>query len=415
LHSSTRTIRARRALRARLAVCASAVSVVALLAAMPVGASATESPVTPASVNVDSGELADIDVSALGLESSELASALVKLPALSAVPTGTLDSLIGLLPTNATLQDLLAEIKAATGVEITVGEAIGVALGDAVANPDILSHVLGEVASLLQGTPQAGALEALLTNLIGGLTPAQLTQLEGQLGASGSPAELAGTLLGKLANGELEGELATVLGDLGSTAATTGSEAASTLGMTAGKLASELGVGEEALNAASGTSTPLGSLGGVLDSLAGPAGLTLATEPSTPGGTSTTNGGSTTTTSDTSMTSMSASTTSPGIASPRKTSTAPGKVKIISHRVKGHVLVLVVHVPSAGETTVSGAHAKRELRKTKAAKTMTFKVPLTDAAIADVRRRHKLKVKLTAAFKPASGAASAASATFEVR
>jgi hypothetical protein len=389
-----------------------AMSVAALLTAMPVGAAASGSQVTPASVNVNSGELANVDISALGLESSELASALAKAPALSTLPTGTLDSLIAGLPTNSTLQDVLAEVKAATGVEVTTGEALGVVLGNAAANPDVLSHLLGEVASLLHGTPQAGALETVLTNLISGLTPAQLQQLESQLGATGSPAELAGALAGKLANGELDGELATVLGELGTTAASTGSQAATTAGMTAGKLASELGMGEAALKAASGTSTPLGSLGGFLDTLAGPAGLTLATVPSSPGSTTTTNGGSTTT--STSTTSASTSTTTPA-ATADKSSAVTGKVKIISHRLKRHMLVLVVRVPSAGELTVTGAHAKRELRRSTRAETMTLDVPLTNAAVADVRHRHKLKLRLQAAFKPVSGAASTTSAAFEVR
>jgi hypothetical protein len=405
--------RPRSVLRSRLAVSVPAISVLALLAVTPVGATADATPVTPASVNLSSGELANIDASALGLESSQLASALVKIPALSTLPTGTLDSLIAGLPTNSTLRQLLAEVKSATGVEVSTGEAVGVVLGDAATNPDALSHLLGTVTSLLNSTPQAGALASVLTNLIGGLTPTQLQQLESQLGATGSPAELADVLQSKLANGELESELSTVLGELGTTAATTGSQAATTAGTTAAELASELGVGEEDLKAASGTSTPLGSLGGYLDALAGPSGLTLGTVPSTPAGTTTTNGGSTTT-STTGNTSTSTS-TAPGVATPAKSPTGPGKVKIVSHKVKGHTLVLVVRVPSAGELTVTGAHAKRELKKSKGAATLTLRIPLSNAAVADVRRKHKLKLQLKAAFKPVSGAASAASATFDVR
>jgi hypothetical protein len=410
LYLSNGTNGARSILRTRLAVCVPAVSVVALLAAIPIGASASESSVTPASVNINAGELANLDASSLGLESSELASALVKAPALSALPTGTLDSLLAGLPTDGTLQDLLSEIKTATGVEVTAGEALGVVLGDAAANPEVLSQLLGEAPSLLHGTPQASALEAVLTNLISGLAPTQLQQLESQLGTSGNPAELASALAGKLANGELESELSTVLGELGTTAATTGSQAAATAGMSDGKLASELGVGEDALKAATGTSTPLGSLGGVLDALASPTGLTLATVPSD---TTTTNGGSTTT-SNTSTTNTSTS-ASPVAAASGKSSPVSGKVKIISHKLKGHMLVLVVRVPSAGELTVSGAHAKRELRKAKGAGTITLEVPLTSAAVADVRRTHKLKLRLEAAFRPTSGAVSTASASFEVR
>ncbi len=410
LHLSSPTNRPRSAPRSRLALSVPAMTVAALLAAMPAGASAGGTTVTPASVNVNSGELANIDISTLGLDSSELASALVKIPALSALPSGTLASLIAGLPADSTLQDLLAEVKASTGVEVTTGETVGVVLGDAAANPDVLSRLLGEIASLLPGTPQAGALETVLTNLISGLTPAQLQQLESQLGATGSPAELAATLAEKLANGELDSELATVLGELGTTAATTGSQAATTAGMTASKLASELGLGEGALKAASGTSTPLGSLNGFLDTLAGPTGLTLATVPNAPASTTTTNGGSTTT-NNTSMTNGA----TPGAATPGKSSTVSGKVKIVSHRVKGHMLVLVVRVPSAGTLTVTGTHTKRELRRAKRAGTMTLQIPLTNAAVAKVHRGHKLKIQLKAAFRPASGGASAASATFKVR
>jgi hypothetical protein len=170
-------------------------------------------------------------------------------------------------------------------------------------------------------------------------------------------------------------------------------------------------LGEETLKAASGTSTPLGSLGGFLDALASPTGLTLATVPNAPGSTTTTTNGGSTTTNSTSTT----STTTPGAVTPGKGSTAPGKVKIISHRVKGHMLVLVVRVPSAGELTVTGGHAKRELRRSKKAGTVTLEIPLTKAAVADVRRGHKLKIQLKAAFRSASGVASTASATFKVR
>ena len=411
MHFSNRTSRAHGNLRIRLAICVPAISAAVLLAVAPVAACASDSSVTPVAVNVTSGQLGALDLSGLGLESGQLASALARTPALSSLPSGTLNSLLGGLPTNNTLQDLLAEVKTATGVEVTTGEALGVVLGDAAANPDVLSNLLGKVSSLLHGTPQASALEALLTNLTGGLTPAQLQQLETQLGTTGTPAELAGTLASKLANGELNSELATILGELGTTTTTTGDQAATTVGTTVGKLAGELGVGEEVLKAASGTSTPLGSLGGFLDTLADPTGLTLATVPSTPG-TTTTNDGSTTT-NNTSTTNATSATT-PGAAA-HGVSSATGKVKILSHKLKGHALVLVVRVPSAGELAVTGAHAKRVLRKSKKAATVTLEIPLTNAAAADVRRGHRLKLQLKATFRPLSGTSSSASAAFEVR
>lgn len=224
-------------------------------------------------MTISSGEVGSIELGALGLESSQLASVLAKIPALGALPTGTLTTVIAGLPANSTLASLLSAIKSSTGVEVSTGEVTQVLLGDALTNPAVVSSLLADIAARVQGTPQAAQLAGVLANLLAGLTPSQLQQLESQLGASGSPAELASTLLGRLAHGELTSALSTVLGELGAMAPTTGAAVAQALGTAPGTLAGELGLGESALKSASGMSVPLGSGGGFFDILSSPGGL----------------------------------------------------------------------------------------------------------------------------------------------
>jgi hypothetical protein len=412
LTHSTQAFRSLRARFARRSFSASilVVSATMLIGAIPTGATASTAAVTPVSVNVSDGQLSTIDLNALGLESSQLASALVKIPALSAVPGGTLTSILTGLPANATLQDLLTAIKTATGIEVTAGEAIQAILGDAATNPAVLSTLLSDLASLLNGTPQGTQLEAVLGNLISGLNPAQLEQLETQLGTVGTPAELASALVGKLAAGELTSALTTALGELGTTTTTTGPLAATAAAATPSALAGELGLTEEALTKATGTSTPLGPLRGFLDVLGTPSGLTLGTVPSTSSNTTNTTGSTTTNSSSTTTASS-----TPVLTGAGKASTPPGKVKIISRKLERHKLVLVVQVPGAGKLTVGAAHAKRRVIKATKTATMTVAVALTNAAIASISHKHKLTLQVKVAFKPTSGSASSATTTVHYR
>jgi hypothetical protein len=392
------------------------ISIAGLLAAMP-SASAASTPgvtpagVTPVAVTVSSGELANLDVSALGLESSQLASALARIPALGALPTGTLQTVLGLLPSNASLTGLLTLIEGLTGVKVSIGEVTQVVIPDTLADPSGVTHLFSGVASLLEGTPQAGQLAQVLENLLGGLDAGQLQQLANQLGIGGGDlAELATALEQKLANGELLPALEGLLAQLGSPLATTAEQLESALGTTPAKLAEELGVPESVLNTLTGIELPLG-ISGLLTALVGKEGVTIGTLP--PNETVPGSGGSSSNTSTSSTTNSSTSTTvSPA---PTATTTAAagttvtlGKVKILSHKVKGHTLTLVVKTPSPGKLTVTAAHAKRVSKKVAKAGTTTLKVPLTKAGIASAKRHHKLNVQVKVAFKPTSGAASSA-------
>jgi hypothetical protein len=416
VNSTSHPRRAAGALTSRIGAVVLLGAICALLAAVPAGASASTPSVTPADVSVSSAELATIKLDALGAQSSQLAAVLADIPALGALSTGTLDSLVEALPANSTLQSLLSAIKTATGVEVTAGEVTQVLLANPTEDPAALATLLGDVASLLQGTAHAPQLQEILENVIDGLTPEQLQQLETVLGISGTPQELAGTILDKLAEGELTSELATAVDDLGTTTATTGSELATALGTTPAALAGTLGMSEGVLDSAAGASTPLASMGGMLTALANPDGLTLATVPSgLTGGTGGNGASGTNGANGTSSTTTTTSSTTSGAATPAaatKTAAKSAKIQIVSHKVKGDVLTLVVKVPAAGSLTVSAAHAKAVKRKATKAGTLTVKLHLTRAGAADVRRHHnKLSVKVTAAFKAAGGTASAASAT----
>jgi hypothetical protein len=379
------------------------ISVAGLLAAVP-SASAVSAPsvplpsVTPAAVTLSSGDLASLDASALGLESGQLASVLARIPALGALPAGTLETVLGALPSNTPLSGLLAAIETGTGVKVSIGEATQVIVGDAAVDPSVLTSLLAEAASTLEGTPQGAELAQLLENLLGGLSTEQLQQLANQLGISGDLAELASTLEQKLASGELLPALESLLAQLGTPLATTAGQLEGALGAAPAELAKELGLPESVLNAVTGVATPIDEGEGLLTALAGQEGTTVATLPGNGASNSTTNNSTT----------NNYTTTPAATAAAAKKAAAAGKVKVLRHKVKGHTLSLTVSTPSAGQITVTAAHAKRVSKKVSKATTTTLKVPLTKAGVASVKDRHKLNVKVKVAFKPTSGAASSA-------
>ncbi|HEY2719045.1 MAG TPA: hypothetical protein VGI52_05395 [Solirubrobacteraceae bacterium] len=383
------------------------ISVAGLLAAVPSASAVSPTDVTlpsapsitPVAVTLDSGDLASLDIGALGLQPNQLASALAQIPALGALPAGTLESVTAALPSNTPLSGLLSAIELATGIKVSVGEVTQVVVGDPSADSSVLTGLLADAASQLQGTPQGAQLAQLLENLLAGLSPDALQQLAGQLGIGGNLAELASTLEQKLAKDELLPALESLLSQLGTPIATTAGQLEGTLGTTPAALANELGLPESLLNTLTGVETPIGGTGGLLTALAGQNGTTLGTVP----------GASTSTTNNSTTNNSTSTTMAPATAATAK-KVAAGKVKILSHKVKGHTLTLVLQTPSAGQITVTAAHAKRVSKKVAKAMTTTLKVPLTKAGIAATKGRRKLNVKVKVAFKPTSGASSSAAA-----
>jgi hypothetical protein len=103
--------------------------------------------------------------------------------------------------------------------------------------------------------------------------------------------------------------------------------------------------------------------------------------------------------------SASASTPS-GAAAGSKT----GKLKVISHKVKGDRATVVVEVPSAGKLSVGGKGLRTISRETAKAERVTLHPGLTRAGISSLRKHHrKLKVPIKVSFKQTGGPSSSAS------
>ncbi len=90
----------------------------------------------------------------------------------------------------------------------------------------------------------------------------------------------------------------------------------------------------------------------------------------------------------------------------------PGKVSILSHRVRGGVATIVLRVPAAGRVAVTGRGVRSAVRHAAKAERLTLRVSLSKAAAAALRRgHHRLPVKLKASFEPTVGAGSTARIT----
>jgi hypothetical protein len=99
----------------------------------------------------------------------------------------------------------------------------------------------------------------------------------------------------------------------------------------------------------------------------------------------------------------------PLVATPNK---AAAKIKILSHKVKGHIATLVLQIPAAGKVTVSGGGVRAIGKGATKAERLTVRIPLSKAGTASLRQhRNRLSVALKASFKPTSGASSSAGVT----
>jgi hypothetical protein len=94
---------------------------------------------------------------------------------------------------------------------------------------------------------------------------------------------------------------------------------------------------------------------------------------------------------------------------------ASAKVEIVSRKVEGDVIVLVVRAPAAGKVSVAGKGVKSASRQTDKAERVTVRAILTKAELASLRKGHRrVHVKLDVSFKPVSGASSAATTSVTV-
>jgi len=94
-------------------------------------------------------------------------------------------------------------------------------------------------------------------------------------------------------------------------------------------------------------------------------------------------------------------------------------IRILSHRVSHHQLILKVRTLGGGLVTVSGKGLHRASKRVKRSATFTFKIPLTKAGLSSLRkhRRRGLTVSVHVNFKPSQKGAlpSAESATVKFK
>lgn len=97
-------------------------------------------------------------------------------------------------------------------------------------------------------------------------------------------------------------------------------------------------------------------------------------------------------------------------SAPRPVGTSKTRgIRIISHRVKGHVATLELDVPAAGSVKVTGPGVRAARRTLGKAGRVTIHVALSRAGTARLRgHRGAMSVRLKASFKPRSGASSTA-------
>lgn len=381
-------------LLATLTLCS---AVIALLAALPTVPARASSPsiTTPSPAEVES-VLGQTPLETLNAE--QLALALSQLPGLEGLEAGALKEALTkaveeLVGKGATLEELLRGGEAASILQEKLAEALG-----------LLAPQLEE---LLGGDPQAKLDEALES--------AGVSELLGKLlGSSPEPQALIAQILAALNPERLEGLLGSLpAGEPFSKLNV--EELAQQLETTPQALAEDLGKNLEelpgttmALTAPLANGATLGVLngaGGLTLGLIKGAGETLGGTGGTPGGTetvaATSNPGSTTVTI---QHTTQAPATNAGLVGAKA-----GRLKVISHRVRGNRATIVVQVPSAGKLSAGARRLRSIHRETAKAERVTLH-PLLDRATASSLRRHhrRLEVALKVSFKQTGGPSSSA-------
>jgi hypothetical protein len=94
---------------------------------------------------------------------------------------------------------------------------------------------------------------------------------------------------------------------------------------------------------------------------------------------------------------------------------ASGHVQILSRKLKGDTITLVLRVPAAGTLTVKGKGVRSLSRQTDKAERLTVRAVLSNAEAASLRKgHHRLRIGLDVSFKPLSGASSKATTNITI-
>lgn len=403
--------------------------VTAVVAALP-ATSAAASPIGPSPAvtlpaevhGLQSGEVKEL-LSGVPLEdvsAAQLGEVLSQLPGLGDLPAGKLqealtkaiEKLAGEGDSLGNLSSDPAELVSALETKLKglllPTELLGLELP-----LELEGKSLGDLLSGGLGSPEPGELiDGLLSSA------AEPEQLLEQVLSEVNPAKLE-TLLGSKLAGEPINE--TTVGELASTFETTDEALASSVGTTV----QELPASAMALTAPLADGKTLGVLDGAKElSLAtlvpptesgsggsgGSSGSGGAGGSGGSGGASGTGGasgsgapGSTTVIVD----DLQPQSASPADAAAKDAAT---KIEIVSRKVRGNAVTLVVKVPAAGRLALAGKGVRSVSKQTSTAERITLRTVLTKAGAASRRaHRHGVKIKLDVSFKPVNGSRTVAS------
>jgi uncharacterized membrane protein YgcG len=416
----------------RIAAGIAAASPFVFAAALPVAPSASASVSPPVSVStVSPAQLESVlaDVPVHDISSTQLDETLSQLPALGLLPGGSVKAAVtkaidSLSEHEGKLGQLPADVTAELQKDLE-GELLPLELLSLLGNDQTLSKLLDEALGSLDDRQLVGTLLEAAGEPGHELTPEQL--LEEILGAVG-PEELK-SLLG----GTLTGE---------PVSKTTVAELAKSVGMTTTGLAEAFD--PSAPNTLEGTTTALtaplsdGKTLGVLDNALEGVDLgTLTHEPANgsggsggssggsgaggsggPGGSGgsggasgSADGGSPGTPASMTIVNQLPSPSAP--ASPAATAkTAAGKVKILSRKLRGDSITLVIQVPAAGALSVTGRGLRSKGKQADRGERVTLATVLTRAAATSLHaHRRRLQVRLEVSFTTTAGVNSQASTT----
>jgi hypothetical protein len=340
------------------------------------------------------------------LSAIQLSELISQLPGLSALPAGRLQEALttaieALAAQGGTLGQLTSPTELVPRLETQLNQLLTA--------PELLSLLKGQ------------SLTSVLTGALATLEPSQL--LGGMLGSAANPEQLIGQVLAAASPGKLETLLGTTLTGTPFTKTTVG-ELASQLGTTAQGLAEALNTTSSQLPATAMALTTTLTNGEILGVLNGIGGVSLSllgpSQEKTPGGSgsgsgaggsggsgdgaSGTYGGTTLVVNNPAL----QSTTALG----SKTKTTRSKLKIISRKVKGNAVTIIVQVPAAGKLTLAGSGVRSAGAQTDKAERVTLRTTLTKATVASLHKHHRrLKLKLTASFKQVGGPSSSRTTT----
>jgi hypothetical protein len=406
----------------RRSIAALSVSLLALSGAMGTasaiaGSSTVKPSVTPPVevTGLPAGEVEKVlsDIPLSSLKASQLTEVLSKLPGLGALPNSQLKEALtttieGLTGKGGTLGQLTNPAEVVPKLEAELSKSIpllGVLLKGSPTTK--LTEALASlnaselVGSLLkEAEKEAKEPEKLIGQLLGALKPETLTTLLG--------TTLTGEPFGKTNVSELAGSLGITPEALAENLGKTVEQLPATATAFTGRLANKKTLG--VFNGLGGvTLGTLGELtGGPEGGLRGPGGGKGG--PGGSGGSGSTGYGAPGATTVVVTSIVPASSRRVASHSAAKVGKV-GKVEIISHRIKGRTAVIVIQVPAAGKLSLRGGGVKAVSRKVKEPERLTLRVVLSRAGAASLRKHHRLRVRLTASFRPSGGSSSSAVVT----